>query len=98
MYIVRDIFQLKFGQYKQAKELLDEAQAMKMFEDGKSRRVLSDFTGDAYRLVLEQGFDTLADYENHLKNGFSNPDWGKWYGRFREHIVSSHREIMKQVM
>jgi hypothetical protein len=71
MYIVRDIFQLKFGQYKQAKELLDEAQAMKMFEDGKSRRILTDFTGDAYRLVLEQGFDTLADYESHLKTGMA---------------------------
>ena len=24
-------------------------------------------------------------------------DWQKWYGKFKEHIESSHREILKEV-
>ncbi len=97
MYIVRDIFQLKFGQYRQAKALMDEANEKKMFPEAKSQRMLTDFTGDAYRLILEQGHDTLADYEAHLQKGMNAGDWKEWYENFKACIESSHREILKQV-
>ena len=69
MYIVRDIFQLKFGHYKEAKVLLDEAYSHGLLPDAKASRILADFTGDSYRLILEEGFDSLADYENSLTHG-----------------------------
>jgi hypothetical protein len=40
MYIICDIFQLKFGHYRLT-------------------RVLTDFTGDSYRLIFEEGYNTL---------------------------------------
>ena len=98
MYIVRDIFQLKFGHYRDVKALLDEAMNSGMFSRDCKPRALSDFTGDAYRLVLEQGFDSLADFEKTLTDDFKKEEWQKWYVRFKDHIESSHREIMKQVM
>ena len=98
MYIIRDIFQLKFGHYKDAKALLDEAVSKKIMPEAKSMRVLSDFTGNAYRLVFEEGYDSLADYESNLTGSMSTDDWQKWYGRFKEHVESSHREILKQVL
>lgn len=98
MYIVRDIFQLKFGHYRDVKALLDEAVSKNMFQETNSMRVLTDFTGDAYRLVLEQGFASLAEYEKTLTGEVSKSEWPQWYGRFKEHCESSHREIMRQVI
>lgn len=98
MYIVRDIFQLRFGAYKEAKALLDEAYSKGMLPDAKSSRVLSDFTGDSYRLVFEEGYDSLADYEKSLAESMKKADWKKWYEKFKQHVSSSHREILKLVM
>lgn len=60
-------------------------------------RVLSDFTGDAYRLIFEEAFNTLAEYEQSLSGSMSTPEWQQWYVEFKQHIESSHREILKVV-
>ena len=98
MYIVRDIFQLRFGAFKDAKALLDEAYSKGLLPDAKSARVLSDFTGDSYRLIFEEGHDSLADYEKSLTGSMGTPEWKKWYEKFKQHIESSHREILKLLM
>lgn len=98
MYIVRDIFQLKFGHYKHAKALLDEAAKKKMLPEQEGNRILSDFTGNAYRLVFEQSFKTLADYEKSLTGSMATEDWQKWYADFKDHVEGSQREILKQVI
>lgn len=98
MYIVRDIFRLHFGAFKKAKLLLDEAYSKGLLPDAKSARILSDFTGDAYRLVFEEGYDSLAEYEQTLLQSMKKTDWKKWYERFKPLVESSHREILKQVM
>lgn len=98
MYITRDIFQLKFGHYRDVKALLDAATKDNLFPEAKSMRVLTDFTGDAYRLILEEGFDSLADYEKNLSGGMATPEWQSWYEKFKQHVESSHREILKQIM
>jgi hypothetical protein len=98
MFIIRDIFQLKFGHYKEAKTLLDDAYSKGMLPEAKSSRILSDFTGDSYRLIFEEGYDTLGEYEKGLTESMGKPDWKKWYEKFKEHVESSHREILKLVM
>ncbi|HKO82223.1 MAG TPA: hypothetical protein VJU78_17565 [Chitinophagaceae bacterium] len=98
MYIVRDIFQLHFGAYKEAKALLDDAYSKGLLPDAKSSRILSDFTGNSYRIVFEEGYDTLAEYEKSLGESMKKSDWKKWYEKFKQYVASSHREILKQVM
>ena len=98
MYIVRDIFQLQFGHYREAKALLDEAYSHGLLPDVKASRILTDFTGDSYRLILEAGYDSLQEYERALADELQKPAWKKWYDRFKIHVVSSHREILKQIM
>jgi hypothetical protein len=98
MYIIRDIFQLKFGHFKDVKVLLDEATRTNLFADMNDPRGLTDFTGDSYRFVLEQSFPSLSEYEQKLTGHMATKEFQDWYGRFREHVESSHREIMKQVM
>lgn len=98
MYIIRDIFKLKFGQYKDAKKLLDEAYSNGLLPEAKSSRILTDFTGDSYRLIFEEGYDSLADYEKSLASSMQEDAWKKWYEKFKSHIDTSHREILKQIM
>lgn len=77
MYIIRDIFQLQFGHFKDAKALLDDAYSKGLLPEAKSPRILSDFTGDSYRLVFEEGYDTLADYGISLNDSMSKAAWEK---------------------
>lgn len=95
MFIVRDIFHLKFGHFKDVKPLLEEAKNKGMLPDAQSLRALTDFTGDAYRLIMEAGFGSLADYEKSLAGSMNQEMWQKWYERFKPHIERSHREILK---
>lgn len=98
MYIVRDIFQLHFGHYKEAKALLDEAYSKGLLPDAKSSRILTDFTGDSYRLIFEEGYDSLTEYEKALSESLELKEWKKWYEKFKVHIQLSHREILKVIM
>jgi len=98
MYIVRNIFYLKFGHYKDAKALLDDANKKGLLPEAKHTRILTDFTGDAYRLILEEGFDTLADFDQHLQTSMGGQEFQQWYGQFKQHVERSYREILKQVV
>jgi hypothetical protein len=71
---------------------------MELMPEAKSTRVLTDFTGDSYRLIFEEGYDTLADYEKSLTSGMNEDLWKKWYEKFKPLVLSSHREILKQVL
>jgi hypothetical protein len=97
MFIVRDIFHLKFGHYRDAKALFDEAKSNNMLPDTSNFRLLTDFTGHSYRLIMEESFSTLADYEKSLSSGMNEEEWKKWYEKFKPLVESSYREILKQV-
>jgi hypothetical protein len=98
MYIVRDIFNLKYGHFRPVKAMMEEAKKMGMMSSERSTRMLSDFTGDAYRLIMENSFDSLADFEKELSADMSKPEFQEWYKKFVEHVESGHREILKVVM
>jgi hypothetical protein len=98
MYIVRDIFYLKFGHYRDAKELLEEGFKNELLPKVDGSRALTDFTGDAYRLIMELPFNSLTEYEEALTTELQKDEWQDWYKKFKSHVKSSHREILKQVM
>jgi hypothetical protein len=95
MYIIRDIFQLKFGHFKDARGLLDQAVKNGIMPQTESVRLLSDFTGHSYRLIFEEQYKSLADYEHSLTSGMAGEEWQKWYEQFKQHVDSSYREILK---
>lgn len=97
MYIVRDIFYLKFGHFRDAKSLLDQANQKGMLPEAQAVRVLSDFTGDSYRLIFEESHKHLADYEQSLTKSMGGQEWKDWYEQFKPHVERSHREILKQI-
>lgn len=98
MFIIRDIFQLKFGHYRDVKALIDDAIKRKLMPMAQQSRFLTDFTGDAYRLIFEEGYDSLSDYEKSLGNELGKDEWQQWYSQFKQHVEKSHREILKQIM
>ncbi len=97
MFVVRDIFQLKFGHFKDARNLLNDAVSGNLFPEAAEMRALSDFTGPSYRLIMEMTFSSLAEYESALTSELSKDGWQQWYQRFKQHVDSSCREILKQV-
>ena len=97
-FVIRDIFYLKFGHFKDAKKLLEEATQKSMLPEASQTRILTDFTGDAYRLIFEEGYDNLGEYELSLNNSMRTNEWQDWYERFKPHVEKSHREILKQIM
>jgi hypothetical protein len=98
MYIIRDIFQLKFGHYRDVKALVDDAVKRNLMPMAQQSRMLTDFTGDSYRFIFEESYNSLADYEKSLTEEMDKDEWQKWYNQFKPHIESSHREILKQIM
>ena len=78
MYIVRNIFKLRFDSFKDVKILLDEA-----YSKG---------------LLPDEGYDSLAEYENLLTEHINKPTWKKWYEKFKVHVTGNQREILRQVM
>ena len=97
MYITRDVFHLKFGHFKEAKSLLDDISKKGLLPESHSRRALSDFTGDSYRLILEMSFNTLAEYEEHLQTGMANPEWKQRNEQFKPQVDRSYRERLKEI-
>jgi len=98
MYIVRDVFNLKYGHFRPVKAMMDEAVKMGMMPKAESIRMLSDFTGGAYRFFIEASFESLGDFEKELSADMSKPEFQEWYKKFVEHVESGYREILKVVM
>ena len=97
MYIVRDIFHLQFGSYSEAKALMNELFQKNMLPPAANVRVLSDFSGGSYRMIMEGGFESLAAYEAALTSVWNQAEWRQWYERFKQYVISSEREILKQI-
>jgi hypothetical protein len=91
MILVRDIFQVKFGKMKEAKEIWKEM--LKLFPDQNRPRLLTDLTGPYYTLVMETMYKDLADYEKLMRQEMNASGMGALYGKFVPLVDSGRREI-----
>lgn len=99
MIVVRNVFQLKFGEAKKGVELWKEGLALskRVGFPAKSSRVLTDLVGQFYTLVFEVTFDSLADFESGAKKMMANSEWQAWYAKVSAMTLSGHREILNVV-
>ncbi len=97
MIVVRDIFNLKFGQAKDAKNLLQEGKELNRKYGFDKSRSLTDLTGDSYRLILESEWDSLTAWEGAMKKGLGDADWQNWYKKLVPLVNTASREIMNIV-
>lgn len=97
MIVVRDTFYLKFGKAREARALTIEFNTIVKKYDNSPRRFLTDFTGEAYRLILESTFENLASFEKVLNTHFGKDEWRAWYEKFVPLVNRSEREILTVV-
>lgn len=97
MYIVREIFYLQFGRFKEAKALVEQANSLGLMKMPEGGRILTDFTGEGYRFIFEGPYKTLADFEAELAREMNADAWKEWYEKFKPLVRHSEREILKQI-
>ena len=97
MFIIREIFYLQFGRFKDAKALVDEATTAGLITLPPGGRILTDFTGEGYRFILEMPYPSLAAFETDLAREMSAEAWKEWYEKFKLLVRHSEREILKQI-
>jgi hypothetical protein len=97
MIVVRNVFRLKFGMARQAKALWHEGAAIMRRAGLAPDRALTDVTGPFYTFVLENSYASLAEFEERMGRGFTDPEWAAWYQRFLPLVESGHRELFEVV-
>ncbi len=98
MIVVRNVFQLKFGKAREAVAICKEGIALfQRLGFTKESRLLTDVSGNFYTLVLENSFDSLADFERGGKENMGKEEWRAWYARFSPLCEGGHREIFSVV-
>jgi hypothetical protein len=97
MILVRDIFQLKFGKSKDALQHLKEGFQLARKNGYEPDRLLTDFTGPYYTVVMEGTHKDLAAYEKSLHSELGSEEWKKWYAGFVPLVESGSREIFTVV-
>jgi hypothetical protein len=97
MILVRNVFQLKFGQSRDAVAAWKEGLAIAE-RAGVPRgrwRLLTDLAGpDFYTLVLEGTYDSLADFEQQGQRIMTDAAWRAWYPKAAALCEGGHREIL----
>jgi hypothetical protein len=100
MVVVRNIFQLKFGQARDAVAAWKEGLAIAEKAGMKrgSARLLTDLAGpDFYTLVLEVTYDSLAEFEQQSQKMMSDSAWRTWYPKVAGFAEGGRREILSIV-
>ncbi|HEY8667312.1 MAG TPA: NIPSNAP family protein [Tepidisphaeraceae bacterium] len=100
MVVVRDIFQLKFGQAKEAVTLWKQVIAINQRRGygTAATRMLTDLVGPAYyTLILETTFDSVAQFEKGIKEVLADPEWRAIYAKIIPLTESGRREILSVV-
>lgn len=99
MIVARNVFHLKFGKMKEAKELWKTGMEIQR-KSGASAlptRMLSDVTGRYYTLVLEVSAESMGDFEKHYQPLSQSKEWQDWYAKFSELVLDGYREILQEV-
>lgn len=92
MILIRNVFHLKFGKAKEAREALKKLNSVNDSLGHKRGRMLSDVTGTSYTFVLEMEAENFA-FMDEMGKAFSNDDWQSAYREFVPFVESGYREI-----
>lgn len=98
MIIARNVFHLKFGKMKEAKELWKAGmEIQRKLGAVLPTRLLTDVTGRYYTLVLEISAESMGDFEKHYAPMSQSKEWQDWYAKFSELVQDGYREILQEV-
>lgn len=95
MIVVRDVYQVKFGQIDQLIALFDEAR--RTWARRSDFRLLTDASGPLYTLVAETQVPSFAEWEKNFSELFANAEFVQWFARMTPLIESGRREFYNLV-
>ena len=91
MYLVRDVFQVKFGYMD---KVLAGIKAASEADPGRSSivRILTDVSGSMFTLVFESKTESIDGHREAMKASFEDPELAKAMAEFGQYFESGHRE------
>ncbi len=90
--VVRDVFHAKYGRGGELVALFKEMREMRAAPDF-AHRILTDASGTFFTVVTETEVESLAAWEQQIKEAFSDPRFGEWFGRMTPLVETGHREF-----
>lgn len=97
MFLVRDVFELKFGKAKDFIALYS-ANIETMEKQGHILdKMYSNYTGKYYTFVMEHEVESINEYEETLNKSFQDKEYESFYAKLLPLIETGHREILKVV-
>jgi hypothetical protein len=92
MYLVRQVFQVKFGHMDEVMAALKTASESGPQPSG-NMRILTDVTGHNFTLVFETKAESLDAYWEDLQTSFQDPEMAEQTNALMQYMESGHREI-----
>ena len=98
MYVIRDIFRCKPGHSKSvAEKFKNSFSAMQKMKGFKSGRVLLDYVGSYWTVVLETEVDSLGNFEALMSEYATNKEMRDTVKGYMDEVEGGHREIFRIV-
>ncbi len=93
MIVQRNVFQLEFGQAKEAIEIMRESSviAARLGLAGQ-QRLLTDLTGEMYTLVLEVTVENMAQLQEGARM-FADPEWRQGQARMNPLVRHARKDL-----
>ena len=96
MLLIRDVFRCKPGKAGEVARRLQQTIPSTEAEDGfRNSRVLVDYVGDYWTVVLEGEVDDLSQFEHHMAGYASRPAVQEAMRGYTDLVESGHREIFR---
>ena len=96
MIIERDVFQAKFGRGDELVEVLKDSRPM-WDKRGLSHRILTDFTGEFFTVVLELECPDQVPLRIAHQAMFDKEESGEWFQRTVDLTRSGSRQLLNVV-
>lgn len=95
--MIRDVFELHFGQASEAIELLQQGRAVLQGAGYPVERLLHDVTGPYYTLVMESRVESLAQLEQGMRRAAELEEWQRLFRRLVPLVRRGRREIFREL-
>jgi hypothetical protein len=98
MFLIRDVFRCKPGKVRALAEKFKKTIPSMEREDGfVNCRVMTDFVGTYWTVVLQAEVDSLEKFEKHMREFGTRPAVRKALDSYMDLVHGGHREIYRIV-
>ena len=96
MLLIRDVFRCRPGKSAEVARRLQQTIPSTEAEDGfRNSRVLVDYVGGYWTVVLEGEVDDLSQFEHHMAGYASRPEVQEAMRGYTDLVESGYREIFR---